>query len=278
MRGPRADGTETTAGVLEARLLAALAAAGREPDRLRSADLAALDCLHLGGAAASAKLLERLPLRPGLAILDIGCGGGNTARLLAERARALVVGVDRDPVLLALAKRLAARVGLAERTAFLLADALALPFPDAAFDGALSLHLAMAVAAKDRLRAEAFRVLRPGGFLGLYDAVAGPAGPPLLYPTPWAETAAASFVESPEATRAGLARVGFRIEAELDLTELARAGLLRLRARLEAAADPSRVPGPHLLMGQNFAEKLANLARAFEAERLRAVAFIARKP
>lgn len=77
---------------------------------------------------------------------------------------------------------------------------------------------------------------------------------------------------------AGPERSSSRVEAELDLTELAREGLLRLRTRLEAAAQPARVPGPHLLMGPRLAEKLANLARAFEAERLRAVAFIARKP
>lgn len=269
---------EADAPALEARLLAALAAAGRDPARLGATDLAGLDALHLGGAAASAQILERLPLRPGLAILDIGCGAGGTARLLAARGSGLVLGVDRDPLLITLARRLAARVGLAERTRFALADALALPFADHGFDGAVSLHLAMAVADKETLRAEAFRVIRPGGFLALYDATAGPAGPPLLYPTPWAETAAASFVESPAETRAGLERVGFRVEAELDLTELAREGLLRLRARLDTTVDPARVPGPHLLMGRNFAEKLAHVAHALAEDRLRAVAFLARKP
>ncbi len=277
MRDPRALGTEAGAAALEARLLAALAAAGRDPNRLQPADLAGIDALHLGGAAASAKLLERLPLRPGLAILDIGCGAGDTARLLAERAEAFVLGIDRDPLLLALARRLAARVGLAEHTAYLRADALALPFADSSFDGAVSLHLSMAVAAKAELWAEAFRVVRPGGFLGLYDAVAGPAGAPLRYPTPWAESAAASFVENPTETRAGLERAGFRVETELDLGELAREGLQRLRARLDAAPDPARVPGPHLLMGPRFAEKLDNVARALAEGRLRAIAFLARR-
>lgn len=274
----RRSALKAEAAALEARLLAALEASGRHPDGLGAADLATIDALHLGGAAASAVLLDRLPLRAGLAVLDVGCGSGGVARLLAARGSGLVLGIDRDPLLLALARRLAARVGLAHRAVFLRADALALPFPDHAFDGAVSLHLSMAVARKRALRAEAFRVIRPGGFFGLYDATAGPAGPPLLYPTPWAETAATSFVESPAETRAELERVGFRVEAELDLTELAREGLRRLRARLAEAADPALLPGPHLLMGRRFSEKLANLARALAEERLRAIAFLARKP
>lgn len=73
-------------------------------------------------------------LRPGMRVLDCGCGPGSiTMGLAAHVAPGEVIGIDLDPTHIALARRRAADAGLAN-VRFARADIYTLPFPDAAFD------------------------------------------------------------------------------------------------------------------------------------------------
>ena len=84
--------------------------------------------------------LERLE-RPPRCVLDVGTGTGIAARRLAARFRkAEVVGVDLSPRMIEEANRLAPRE-LAGRLRFQVADATALPFPDASFDLVVLLNM-----------------------------------------------------------------------------------------------------------------------------------------
>jgi ubiquinone/menaquinone biosynthesis C-methylase UbiE len=118
---------------------------------------------HPTTRAYRARARERLAIRRGERVLEIGCGTGGEARAHASAAGrgGLVVGIDRDAGLLAAAVGRLAPGEAAPR--FARADALVLPFPDARFDAVVAdrvLHLlddpAPAVA-------ELHRVLRPGG-------------------------------------------------------------------------------------------------------------------
>jgi ubiquinone/menaquinone biosynthesis C-methylase UbiE len=111
-------------------------------------------------------------LRPGMRLLDVGCGPGSiTLGLAAAVAPGRVVGLDLAPVQAEAARAAAADAGAAVDVG--VADAYALPFPDGAFDAAfahtLLFHLREPLAALAEMR----RVLRPGGVVGVRDPDAG---------------------------------------------------------------------------------------------------------
>ncbi len=105
---------------------------------------------------------ELLPEVSGLRGLDIGCGEGHNTRLLAQRG-ARVTGVDIAEVFIAYARETEAQEPLG--IAYEVASAVELPFPDASFDFATGFMSFMDIPETDRVLAEAYRILRPGGFL-----------------------------------------------------------------------------------------------------------------
>jgi ubiquinone/menaquinone biosynthesis C-methylase UbiE len=123
------------------------------------------------GRTATKQAAFLLPyLRPGVDVLDVGCGPGTITLGLAQAvAPGQVMGVDRDAAELEAARELAAKRGITN-VRFEMGDALSLPFEDGTFDAAyendLFVHLA-----NDAVRAaeEVYRVLKPGGLFGARD-------------------------------------------------------------------------------------------------------------
>jgi ubiquinone/menaquinone biosynthesis C-methylase UbiE len=116
------------------------------------------------------RLLERIDLAPGAAIVDVGAGTGTLAIELSRRwPEARVTGLDADPEILAIARRKAARAGA--ELDLVEGFSTALPFEDASFDAVVSTlffhHLADN--AKEETLAELRRVLTPGGVLHVAD-------------------------------------------------------------------------------------------------------------
>jgi SAM-dependent methyltransferase len=102
--------------------------------------------------------------RAGERALDAGCGSGIYSAWLVERGLA-VTGVDRDPSMLAAARRRASSASFRE------GDLAALPFADGEFDLALAVTVFSFLGESERARAarELLRVLRPGGRLVIAD-------------------------------------------------------------------------------------------------------------
>ena len=115
-------------------------------------------------ALCAESFIERLPITPGLRVLDVACGTGNVS-LPAARRGAHVTGVDIAPNLLIQARERALTEGL--HIAFDEGDAEQLPYPDVSFDLVTSMFGAMFAPRPELVIAEFARVLRPGGLLAM---------------------------------------------------------------------------------------------------------------
>jgi SAM-dependent methyltransferase len=106
--------------------------------------------------------LAMLPPVTGLRGLDIGCGEGHNTRLLAKRG-ARLDAIDISPIFIrhAQAEETRAPLGIT----YAVASAVELPFADKSFDFAAAFMSLHDIPELDRVLAEAFRVLAPGGFL-----------------------------------------------------------------------------------------------------------------
>ena len=115
-------------------------------------------------------MVELAGLRPGDAVLDVGCGTGSLA---IEAGQAVgpagsVVGIDPSPEMIGRAKRKARRLA---NVHFEIAPAQSLPFADASFDVVMSSLVLHQLPAESLhvVKTEIARVLKPGGRLLLVD-------------------------------------------------------------------------------------------------------------
>jgi len=112
-------------------------------------------------------------LREGERVLDLGSGGGIDVLLSAQRVgpSGFAYGVDMTDDMLTLARANAAKAG-ATNVEFRKGEIEALPLPDAAVDVVISNCVINLSTDKPVVLAEIFRVLVPGGRIGITDVVA----------------------------------------------------------------------------------------------------------
>lgn len=113
---------------------------------------------------ASQALVDACAISAGQEVLDVAAGNGNLA-LLAAREGAAVVASDLSPAQVELGRARTAEEGY--DIEWLVADVEELPFEDGRFDCAASVFGAMFAPRPEVAAAEMFRVVRPGGTVGL---------------------------------------------------------------------------------------------------------------
>jgi MPBQ/MSBQ methyltransferase len=257
---------------LTERLLKAAAAAGLDIDRLTPDDLGPIDEFHIGGRAATKQLVAKMRLAGSEHVLDIGCGIGGAARYVAVSTGCRVTGIDLTPEYIETARELSRRTGVGDSTRFEAGSALRMPFADASFDAAITLHVAMNIKERAGLYREIARVLKLGAVLCIYDVMQGP-NEGLTFPVPWAETPASSHLTTPMEMRALLADASFSVEEIEDRTE---SGVAFFRERVAAGGPPSPL-GLHVLMGKTAPQKFQNMLQGLEQAFIAPVMMIARR-
>jgi ubiquinone/menaquinone biosynthesis C-methylase UbiE len=275
MRGANADlpNPYATDGLL-ARLESALRDDGTDPAHPTIEALAPYDHFHGRGLEATEDLAKLHAMGPTDHLLDVGSGLGGPARWLAARFGCRVTGIDLTSEFCAIAEHLTRLVGMDARVHFHRANALAMPFDDATFDGAYSMFVSMNIENKAGLYREMRRVLKPGGWLVLSEVARGTDGD-ASYPMPWAATQAESFLATVEDTRTALQAAGFSVGLLRSDLERVQNFAARTRAMVEHGEKPPYRANA-LINGQAAGTMLANIARAYQCGSLIPIEVVAR--
>jgi arsenite methyltransferase len=149
-------------------------------------------------------------LRPGEMVLDLGCGAGLDVLLSARRVgpAGKAYGLDMTGEMLDLAREHARQAG-AGNAEFLRGQIEAIPLPDGSVDVVISNCVINLSTDRPAVFAETFRVLRPGGRLGITDILAGDHLTPAQRAERGAQAGCIAGVPSFADYRAGLAAAGF---------------------------------------------------------------------
>ena len=252
-----------------------LRAAGIDPEKAGIEDLAPVDEFHTAGRIATLKAFEIMPLETGQHVLDAGCGIGGTSRYLAGEHGCTVQGLDLTPAYIDVAKVLSERVGLGDRCDFQVASVLDMPFADETFDAAVTFHVAMNIENRATFYGECRRVAKSGAKLCLFDVRKGPSAG-MVYPVPWAETEATSFLRTADETETLLQQAGFMVIERVNLHDFAIAFFKDVFAKAAKADGPPPL-GLHLLLGVNAPEKFQNYAKALDDHQIEPVIMVAAK-
>ena len=185
-------------------------------------------------------------LKPGMRVLDVGCGPGSITRGLAERvAPGQVVGIDLSRETLESARQDAAARGLTNLT-YEEASVYQLPYAEASFDVAYAHQVFQHLRAPADALNEILRVLRPGGFVAVRDVDWGTAS---YWPAdPWIDR----FVETHFTTwyrNGGEPRMGRHLRA---LFNAAGVDDLEISAAVWCYATPEET----IEWGDSYAERL----------------------
>src|SRR5512144_2330736 len=114
-----------------------------------------------------AAYLTAISFPPEARVFDVGCGTGAVARVLSEwPGVGEVIGVDPSPVFIERARQLAAQL---QNVSFCVGDARSLDFKDASVDVAVVHTCLCHIPGPEQVLAELRRVLRPGGWLAVFD-------------------------------------------------------------------------------------------------------------
>ena len=166
--------------------------------------------LSPGGPEEVERLLSAVDLG-GRTVVDIGSGAGGIPILLADRfGAARVIGLDVEATMVAHARAKAERAGLQDRIEIRRVEPGPMPLPDASVDVVFSKDSIIHIPDKEALAADAFRVLKPGGWFVASDWLISHDGEPSPEMADYIAREDLDFaMASPERYRRALEAAGF---------------------------------------------------------------------
>lgn len=261
-------------GDIYSRILKTMDLAGIDPASVTIEQLAPVDHFHARGLAATVELADKLLVKEGDRLVDIGCGLGGPARYFAKRFNCHVDGLDITEPFVDAANKLSALVGMEDAVHFRHGDGQKLPYDDQSFDGGYTQHVTMNAPDRDVFFNEAFRVLKPGAFFALTEHGLGEIGEP-YYPVPWSEDGTGAFLMRPADTAAALGRAGF---CNITVTDTGEEYLQAYKAAI-SRSEKGEAPifGNHILLGTLAPQIVRNAARNIEERRTHPVQILCYK-
>ncbi|MCW8885483.1 MAG: class I SAM-dependent methyltransferase [Motiliproteus sp.] len=239
---------------------------------------AAIDQLHLGGRGATLQLLKQVNPSQDDRYLDIGCGLGGSARLIAEQYSTEVVGIDLTAAYCQLAEFINKKLQHPLTVSILQGDITELPFTDNHFSGVLSQHCLMNLPNVDKVLSELHRTLEIEGKLLLHEIVTTDAAytagiaAPIRYPVPWASDPGHSFLQTESDLKKKLLANGFQIHVWEDETKKA----VQWRQRT-GTGQPRSLLSPTMVLGSDFKTMSENLFFNLQQGSVKVIAAIAVK-
>lgn len=129
------------------------------------------DNFHPGGEKLTLLLGEQLGLTKDKTVLDVACGTGTSALALAKRFDCRVIGIDLSEKNLEKARAKVAEKDMEDKIEFKLSDAELLKFENEIFDSVICECALCTFPNKTIAIQEMYRVLKPGGTIGITDVV-----------------------------------------------------------------------------------------------------------
>ncbi|KUJ09825.1 sterol 24-C-methyltransferase [Mollisia scopiformis] len=116
-------------------------------------------------------LAHMMGLRPGMRVLDVGCGVGGPAKEIATFVDCSVVGLNNNGYQVQKAKELAIKDGMDKMIEFVKGDFMTIPFPTDSFDAVYAIEATVHAPSLAEVYTEIHRVLKPGGIFGVFEWV-----------------------------------------------------------------------------------------------------------
>ncbi|KZS92828.1 hypothetical protein SISNIDRAFT_412328 [Sistotremastrum niveocremeum HHB9708] len=171
-------------------------------------------------------LAAQMKLKPGMLVLDVGCGVGGPARELVRFADVRIIGLNNNDFQIARARKYTKRAGLEDRLTFQVGDFMKLSeiFGEAKFDAVYAIEATVHAPSFEGVYGEILKVLKPGGTFGVYEWVMTPQWNPSI---PYHKEIAHGIeigdgipeMRSATACLEALKAVGFDIKHHEDLAE-----------------------------------------------------------
>mmetsp|Transcript_12304 Transcript_12304/g.39001 ORF Transcript_12304/g.39001 Transcript_12304/m.39001 type:complete len:370 (+) Transcript_12304:168-1277(+) len=126
------------------------------------------ECVH------EYNIADAIKGKPGMKLLDVGCGVGGPLRRVAKHSGSHVTGITINEYQVKRARAHNERAGLADKTTVVQGNFLEMPFADNTFDGVYSIEATCHAPTVEEVYRECFRVLKPGGLYATYEWVTTP--------------------------------------------------------------------------------------------------------